>query len=196
MLLTSLIGKRIFSNATQRGVCTGIGISLKTHAVKYLLCSNETEYTRPRCDFALPFSCIESIDEFAIHVSKTRAVFPKTCAQLFLQKPIFSYDGSFIGKLFDGCLTLEKSGEFTAVSLQTDDNQTVLVSSIYSVLDAVILRKNRVYPLGQRIPAPVLSLLGQQNQPNVTKTVLQRAIEKNNLITLTLSLPPFNQVLR
>ena len=122
--------------------------------------------------------------------------FPKTCAQLFLQKPIFSYDGSFIGKLFDGCLTLEKSGEFTAVSLQTDDNQTVLVSSIYSVLDAVILRKNRVYPLGQRIPAPILSLLGQQNQPTVTKTVLQRAIEKNNLITLTLSLPPFNQVLR
>ena len=53
MLLSSLIGKRLFSNTTQRGVCTGIGISLKTHTVKYLLCVHETEYTRPRCDFAL-----------------------------------------------------------------------------------------------------------------------------------------------
>ena len=178
MLLSSLVGKRIFTNATQRGVCVGIGVSLKTYVVKYLLCSNETEYNRPRCDFALPFSCIESVDEFSIHANKTRAVLPKTCAQFFLQKPVFSFDGRFLGKLTDVCLSLKENGNFIAASLQTDDNQTVLASSIYSVLDAIILRKNRAYPLGQRRPAHVLSLLGKEEQSIVTKSVLQRAIEK------------------
>ncbi len=195
MLLSSIIGKRILSDTTPRGVCTGVGISLKTLTVKYLLCCNDVENAKQRVDFALPFSCVTSVDEVCVHVSKARAVFPKTCAYVFLQKPVFSFDGVYFGRLRDFRFSLTNDGSFTAATLYTDTGETFAASGVYAFSDAVILKKDRPYPLGQRIPAPIVSHYGGKNQTVVSKTVLRRAIEKSELIKLTLSLPPFNHTL-
>lgn len=194
MLLSSIVGKRIFVGATPRGICTGVGISLKNFTVKYILCSNTVEPWRERVDFALPFSCMNSVDEVCIHTSKTRAVFPKTCAQIFLQKPVFTFDGMSLGNVTDVSFSLTNNGNFTADFVYTDKNETFSAGAIYAFLDAVILKKDRPYPLGQRIPAPILSRFGN-NQTLVSKAVLQRAIQQNALIRFTLALPPFNRTL-
>lgn len=193
MLLSSIVGKRIFTGATPRGICTGVGISLKNCTVKYILCCNNAEPWKERVDFALPFSCVNSVDEVCIHANKTRAVFPKTCAQVFLQKPVFTFDGMFLGNVSDVSFNLTNDGNFTTDFICTDKNETFSAGAIYAFLDAVILKKDRPYPLGQRIPAPMISRFCGNNQTLVSKTVLQRAIQQNALIKFTLSLPPFNR---
>jgi hypothetical protein len=52
------------------------------------------------------------------------------------------------------------------------------------------LRKEQPFPIGQRIPAPLLFDFSSHT-PIVTKPLLKEAVKQGKLIQFTLSLPPF-----
>ncbi len=183
MFLSNITNKTVYLNKTPRGVVKGVGISLKTHAVKYLLCGNSQS---PRTHFALPVSAIVSIDESVI-LSRMRPVLPKNCTCLFIGLPVYAYDGTYLGKIAE----LEIK-DFVATLFYTDTYHDFPVSVIAACSDAVLLKKEQPYPLGQRIPAPFLSNLLGKADGVVTKPVLRSAMQKNCLVKLTLSLPPFS----
>lgn len=183
MLLSSLHGKPIVVAATTRGVCLGVGISLKTYAVKYLLCSSSPD--RDKIDFCVNASAIEKNTD-ALFLRRLRPVFPKNCAQITKNLPVFSYDGSFLGSLRD-----MEMQNFAAIRLITE-KKSFPITSLAACSDAVILRKEQPFPLGQRVPAPFVSDFGNKSQPLVTRSLLRAAIEKKSLVKLTLSLPPFH----
>ncbi len=182
MFLSQLVNKQIFSGPTPKGVCRGVGISLKSHAVKYLLCASSTS---SETDFSVSASAVEQIGT-SISLSKIRPLFPKNCARIFLGRPVYAFDGAYLGNVSD--LQLR---DFVATTLFTDQNEAYPVTSILACQDAVLLKREPPYPIGQRVPTPFLSLLSDKNDGVVTKTILRAAIEKNTLIKLTLSLPPF-----
>ncbi len=182
MFLSQLVNKEIFVGKTPKGVCQGVGISLKTQAVKYLLCSN-TPSSRAR--FAVPTSAVEQVGA-QISLSRLRPVFPKSCACLFLHLPIYGFDGEFLGETVD----LEIK-DFIATKLITSEGEEYPVNAITACADAVLMRKEQPFPIGQRIPAPMLSRLTDKTDGLVTKPLLRTAIEKSTLIKLTLSLPPY-----
>ena len=184
MLLSSLVGKPVFVHKTVRGVCRGVALSLKTHAVKYLLCS--TSATSSRADFAVAVSSVLSVDD-GIVLSKLRAAVPRYCVNLFLTLPVFSDEGGYLGKIAD----LEIR-DFIATELFTDIGKNLSVHAITACSDAVILKKELGYPLGQRVPNSVVSLLTDKPNTVVTKPVLRSAIKKGALLKLTLALPPFS----
>lgn len=185
MYLSEFENKTLILRSAPRGVCRGVGVSLKTFSVKYLLCASLSNPTKD-ADFCLPLEAVESIDE-CISLSRLRPVFPKSCARLFLGLPVFSQDGVYLGKLtnvqFEG---------FIATKLFTDQNDFYPISSVIACSDAVILRKNVPFPLGQSVPAPVLSKINGKKDGLVTKPLLRAAIQKGALVALTLSLPPFS----
>jgi hypothetical protein len=178
MLLSDLVEKNVYVGKQLKGVCLAVGISLKTHGVKYLHCANAATYNplRPRIDFSVPVSAVESISDGAIRLSRLRPVYPKNSTCIFLSRPVYTNDGAYLGDVTDVDLRA-----FTASRLFTDTNKSYPFSAINAYGDAVILRKIQTYPLGQRIHA----------YP-VTKPVLKKAIENKTLIRLTLSLPPFH----
>ena len=183
MLLSQLVQKPIVVDGNIRGVCLGVGISLKNYAVKYLLCSSSP--TRAKIDFCVNVSSILKIDE-AVFLRRLRPVFPKNCAQITMRLPIFSFNGGALGFLRD----LEMQN---LVALRFfNENQAFPICAITACSDAVILRKEQAYPLGQRVPAPFLLYFKDVARPVVTKAVLSAAIKKKSLIKLTLSLPPFS----
>ena len=183
MFLSQLVNKEIWVGETARGVCQGIGISLKTQGVKYLLCSSSPT---SRAQFAVPVSSVKYVGERII-LSRLRPVFPKSCACLFLHLPVYAYDGTFMGEVLD--VEIE---EFIALTMFTGGNEDYPVSAISACADAVLLKKELPFPLGQRIPAPVLSHLTGKTDGLVTRPLLRAAIQKNALVALTLSLPPFD----
>ncbi len=183
MFLSTIIGKPVVANKQTRGFCLGVGISLKTHAVKYLLCSSTSP--QGHADFAVSVSSIVEIEN-AVTLARLRAVHPKNCARIFLQRPIYSYDGALLGKVLD----LEIR-ELTAVRLFSDRGQLFPVQNLLACSDAVLLKKELPYPLGQRIPVFMLARLSEKDSPIVTKPLLRTAIAKGDLIKLTLSLAPF-----
>ena len=190
MLLTDLIEKNVYVGKALRGVCLGVGISLKSFSVRYLLCCNAASYSplRPHVDFAVNVSAIESVSDGAILLSRLRCVFPKNCAKVFLNRPVFSDGGVFLGNLADVSI----DGD-SALRLFTDRNTSYPVSAVAAFSDAVLLRKPLTYPLGQRINTPAVSSFLDKSEPIVTKTVLRAALEKKALIRFTLSLAPFNR---
>jgi hypothetical protein len=163
-----------------------VGISLKTHAVKYLLCANQPS---ARAQFALPVSAVVSIDE-SVALSRMRPVLPKNCACLFIGLPVYAYDGAYLGKI-----TELEIKNFIATIFYTDTGFDFPVSVIAACSDAVLLKKEQVYPLGQRIPAPFLSKISSKADGVITKPILRLAIQQSSLVKLTLSLPPFSQSL-
>ncbi len=183
MLLTELTNKPVFSGKNPRGVCLGVGISLKSHAVKYLLCASETS---TEVNFTLSTDAVAHIDE-RITLTHARPLYPKSCARIFIGKSVYANDGSYLGKVLD----LE-CDHFVATRLYTDQNAVYPVSAISACQDVVIMKKEAPFPLGQRIPAPFLSLLTDKKDGVLTKPLLKVAIEKGALIGLTLSLPPFS----
>lgn len=183
MQLSQLFQKPIVVDGNIRGVCLGIGISLKNYAVKYLLCSSSP--ARTATDFCVNVASIIKIDE-AVFLRRLRPVFPKNCAQITMLLPIFSSNGSALGRLRD----LEMQN---LVALRFfNENKAFPISAIAACSDAVILRKELPFPLGQRVPAPFLLHLKGIKRPIVTKAVLSTAMESKSLIKLTLSLPPFS----
>lgn len=195
MQLSELTAKTIRSGKYVRGVCRGVGISLKSQTVKYLLCSSlpaQNGTTLPSsasegADFAVSVSAIEDVTDDSVVLSRLRAAFPKNCVKIFIGRPVYSDEGVFLGNVTD----LDLHG-MIAVKLYTDKNTSHSLLSVAACSDAVILRKEPPFPLGQRIPAPVVSRFFDKNDVVVTKPVLRSAIENGQLVRLTLSLPPFD----
>lgn len=188
MFLSDLAGLPVFVNNTTRGVCLGVGISLKTFAVKYLLCSSDTSPApyNGNADFCVNLSSVLAFEKDGIDLSRLRPVFPKNCAKIFLHRPVYSYEGAYLGNVSD----LEILND-TAIKIFTE-HAAYPLSTVAAFSDAVILRKEQPYPIGQRIPAPIVSSIFDKNTPIVTKPALRTAIEKKALIKLTLSLSPFH----
>ena len=186
MFLSHLTDKIIYLHKNPRGAVKGVGISLKTHAVKYLLCGSSQS---AKTHFALPSSAIVSIDEM-VFISRMRPVLPKNCACLFIGLPVYAYDGAYLGKITE--LVIKN---FIATLFYTDTGLELPVSVIAACSDAVLLKRDQPYPLGQRIPTPLLSSLTGKEDGVVTKPVLRCAMKKSSLIKLTLSLPPFSHSL-
>ena len=185
MLLSDITNKTVSVNTTPRGICRGIGLSLKSHAVRYLLCAS-TQAQENAIDFSVNVSAVSEIGD-TIQLSRLRSVFPKNCVKIFIGRPVYSFDGLFLGKVED----LEIR-EFIATRLFTDRGEVYPITSVTACSDAVILKKEPPYPLGQRIPAPLLYLYTDKADSVVTKPILRGAIQKGALVKLTLSLPPFN----
>ena len=186
MLLSQLFFKTITTDETTRGKVVGIGFSLKSGKIKHLLCSTQSQpqIDLPRTDFAVNTSAITAVAD-KISLSRIRPIIPKTKTALFPHLPVYSQNGIFLGNLSDG-----KIKDFVLVQLCTDKNYAFPTSSIAVCHDAIFLRKEKPYPLGQRIPSPMLSQL-QGEKTSVTKPLLQRALRQGTLVKLTLSLPPF-----
>ncbi len=182
MFLSELMGKEILSGKTAKGYCKGVGISLKTYAVKYLLCASTPT---AEADFCISASAITQIGE-GVTLSQMRPLFPKSCAKLFPNKPIYAFDGTYLGKIADVLLQ-----DLVATELYTEQNAIYPTSAIAACQDAVILKREQPFPLGQRIPAPYLSLFTDKKDGLITKSTLRTAIGHGKLIRLTLSLPPF-----
>lgn len=184
MLLSQLSEKPVVVSASMRGVCLGVGVSLKNFAVKYLLCASAQN--RKQADFCVNFSAVECIDD-ALYLKALRPVFPRSCARFSLQIPVFSSDGGYLGKVAD--LELENG---VATRFFTDNGKAFPLPAVLACTDAVILKKEQPFPLGQRVPAPLLSVISDKKEGLVTKPLLRAAREKSSLVKLTLSLPPFD----
>ena len=185
MLLSDVSEKNVFVNKISRGICLGIGFSLKTYSVKYLLCASV--HTQNAVDFAVSTTAVTHVTDGNITLSRLRPVYPKNCAKISIGLPVYSFEGGFLGKVED----LEMRN-FIVTRIFTDRDDVIPVTSVFACSDAVILRKEQVYPLGQRIPAPILSLISDKSESVVTRPILRNALAQKSLIKLTLSLPPFN----
>lgn len=183
MLLSELIGKNICAGKTVRGVCRGVGISPKTFAVKYFLCAKSAQ--SQSVDFSIGISAVEEIGN-DIYLSRLRSVFPKNCDKIFLNQPVYLNEGVFLGNLADVELI-----SLTATRLFTDRGTTHSALSIVACSDAVILKKEQTFPIGQRVPAPIVSKISDKNETIVTRSLLRTAMQNGALIRLTLSLAPF-----
>ena len=184
MKLSDLYEKNIYVGKNIRGVCRGVTLSLKSQSVKYLLCASAL--TQSSTDFSVTTSSVCEIDE-SIHLSRLRPVYPKSCAKLTLGCPVYSFEGGYLGVVED----LEMQN-FIATRLFTDQGDVIPITSLYACSDAVILKKEQPYPIGQRIPAHILSLLTDKADAVVTRPLLKTAIQRKALVKLTLSLPPFH----
>ena len=182
MYLSDLIGKTILVKNKERGICLGIGVSLSSHAIKYLFCASERAQSR-QADFAVSISSVKELGD-VIELSSLRPVYPRSCAKFFLNLPVYSALGENLGSLLDvqfqhNCVEY----------LFTDENERYPLSAVSACVDAVILKKQQPYPIGQRIPAH--SVFKNEGKPLVTKPLLKKALKTGKLIELTLSLPPF-----
>lgn len=188
MFLSTLYQKPVFTGNTQRGICLGVGISLKTFAVKYFLCSTEVSPNAHNAyaDFTASVSTLQAIENDAVRLSRMRPAFPKNCAKLFLDLPVYCENGNFYGLLRD-----VEMQDLCVSRLITDKGFSFPAHMLCAVSDALILKKPQPYPIGQRIPAPASYEIFNKNELVVTRSTLRGAIEKQSLIRLTLSLPPF-----
>lgn len=184
MKLSDLCEKSIYTNKAFQGICRGVGLSLKSHAVRYLLCASTP--TQMGTDFSVGVNAVTEVNE-RILLSRLRPASPKGCAKIAIGLPVYSFEGGFLGTVTDLDLF-----DFTATTLYTDRGESFPITSIFACSDAVILRKEQPYPLGQRIPAPLLSIVTDKSDGVVTKPILRTAIEKGSLVKLTLALPPFS----
>ena len=183
MFITDYIHKQILVNNQNRGVCLGIGFSLKTQAVKHLLCA-PTAHQKPT--FAVSIFAVQSVTEH-LTLRRLRAVLPNSCARLTIGTPVYSYEGDFLGKVIDAEI---QNGALLHIFI--DGNKRFPATAVFACNDALILRKNQPYPLGQRVPAPVLCQINEKTDGLVTRPLLRKAIQQGTLIKLTLSLPPFD----
>ena len=181
MKLSNLIGKSVYAGTKRRGVCTGVGISPKNSAVKYLFCSAISGNT----EFCVNTSSIEELDE-EIYLSRLRPVYPKSALKILPLLPVYSDEGVFLGNVFD-----MEMDAFIALNIETDRGERFSCQYITACTDAILLRKKQPYPIGQRIPAHAVSDIFQNNEAIVNRPNLKKAIEKGALIKLTLSLAPF-----
>jgi len=181
--LSDLSEKNVYANKNFCGVCRGVGISLKSHAVRYLLCASTP--TQSSADFSVGIGTVISVGD-SIILSRLRPSCPKSCAKISIGLPIYSFEGGYLGTVSDLDVV-----DFIATTLYTDRGETFPVTALFACSDAVILRKEQPYPLGQRIPAPMLPLVTTKTDSVVTKAVLRTASAQGSLVKLTLSLPPF-----
>lgn len=185
MLLSELVGKNVYSGKKFCGVCRGVGLSLKSRAIKYLLCSSALEQ-RTYTEFSVSVKNIASVSD-RILLKRLRASAPNGSARFFTGKPIYSENGAYLGVVSN--LTMEN---FYASKLITDAGKAYSSAAISALGDAVILRKEPNFPLGECVLEEVA--LGDDVLPlgaPVVKNTLRAAIENGRLIRLTTSLAPF-----
>lgn len=184
MLLSELAGKPVFSSNKLRGVCRGVGLSVKSRAVRYLVCSapSPSDYT----EFFLPVASVADYDEEGVYVKKFRAAAPQNCARFFCGKPVYADTGAYLGITAD----LEMR-DFFALRFFTDSGKSYPAVSIAALLDAVIVKKPPVFPIGQTLPDAFAPSFLEKKDLAVTKSALKSAIREGVLIKLTLSLPLF-----
>ncbi len=187
MQLNTLVNKPLLMGNCRRGICIGFAVSLKTRTVKYLLCHSDAPSSKQKTEYAVAVSSVVSIQENAIFLARFRSAYPKNCIRLFLDTPVYTHNGIYLGKLLH-----VTSENWLIQTLSTDEKQSFALSAVFACNDAVILRKTSTYPLGQRIPAPAVSAFLDKKEQTVTKSVLKNAIENKTLIRLTLSLAPFS----
>ncbi len=182
MQLKELTNKEIVVGKTRKGYCRGVALSLKSYAVKYLLCSTTLG---GEADFALSVNSIKEIGE-QILLTSARPLLPKNSAKVFIGRPVYSAEGVYLGKIID--LSLR---DFTATYLFTDQEDVYPVNAVVASQDALLLKKEQPFPLGSRIPAPLLFLYTDKKDGLVTKPVLRTAMGQGTLVRLTLALSPF-----
>lgn len=182
MLLSSLLQKRVVVGSRAVGVCLGIGFSLKTHTVKYLLCAAKENARFP--DFAVGVNAVASISD-EIRLTRLRAVFPRSCAKVCYGLPVYSYEGIKLGAVRDMEIL-----QGAVVKLFSDNGKSFPAAALFACGDAVILRKELPFPLGQPLSDEAKKRFPDSG-PAVTKALLRKAAKKGKLIELTLSLPPF-----
>ena len=66
MLLSEIVGKNVYAGKALRGVCRGVCLSLKSRAVKYLLCSRETAKSNDYTEFSVGVGCVGAIDDAVV----------------------------------------------------------------------------------------------------------------------------------
>ncbi len=181
MFLKEVNGKEIVVGKTVKGYCRGVAISLKSHTVKYLLCASGAG----EADFTISASAVKGVGE-KITLSSLRTVCPRGCAKIIIGRPAYSFEGVYLGKITD--LAMQ---DFTATYLFTDQDEIYPVSAITASQDALLLKREQPFPIGQRIPAPMLPHFTEKKDGLVTKPVLKSALAQGKLIRLTLSLAPF-----
>ena len=133
MLLSKFVNQPI-----HKGICKGLGFSLKNGKIKYLLCASAQNCSMP--DFAIRFSAVEKF--FPLTLFSLRPVVPKQCAKLILGMPVFSSDGVHLGALND-----VEFDEFQILRIFTDKGLVFPFLSIFASSEAVIMRKNLLFPL-------------------------------------------------
>lgn len=183
MLFSELIGKKVFSSLKARGVCRGVSLSLRSFAIRSLLCSGVAagdEYT----EYAVPVSAIERFSEDGIFLKRMRTATPKNCVRFFFGRPVYSDTGVYLGVTAD--LEFE---DFTALFIQTDGGKRYPLPAVAAIGDAVLLKKAPLFPLGVKIP-PSAPLFEKGDKKFVTLGVLRSAIEQGALVRFTLSLLP------
>ena len=184
MLLSQLVGKKIYSAGKIRGICRGVGIQVKSRAVKYLIC---TDVEKER-ELFLSMSAIKEISPSGICLRSFRPTAPQSVSRFFSSRPVYEETGKYLGIAVD----LEIQNSF-AVSLTTDTGAVYSAYCITAVSDAILLKRRLVFPLGEKIPQ---ELYTQTKSPVVSKGVLKQAIDDGQLIRLTLSLPLFSKKTR
>ena len=119
MRLSQLLNKNLYTNKTPRGISVGVAFSLKNCVVKQLLCSSQppTGKSPRKSDFAINVSAISAVSD-GISLTHIRPTLPKPQAKLFLNLPVYSYDGVFLGNLIDG-----EMENFILIRLFTDRNE-------------------------------------------------------------------------
>ena len=187
MLLSSILGKTLYENGKERGVCDGVFLSSKSRAIKYLSCRAADNLATPFC---LSFSHVDYVTD-VVRLKRFCIAMPDKCEKFVLGLPVYDENGIFLGNALD----MEIEGQ-SAVYLLLNGGKRIPASLISSCHDAVILKKAPAFPLAQRIPAHSLSLLDENcgKEKFVTKKTLQSATKKGNLIKFTLSLSPFSYI--
>lgn len=188
MLLSELVGKNVYSGRALRGVCRGVCLSLKTRAVKYLLCGSASDRGNAS-EFSVSVASIREIGE-NICLKRLRAASAGNCVRFYMGRPVYSEDGIYLGDTSD--LDME---DFTAMKLVTNTGKTYTAAAIAASGDAVILRKEPLFPVGSRVPERVPAGEGEIAAGTiVTRGVLKRAISAGSLIALTRSVLPLPSI--
>ena len=185
MFLSDYLNKTLLVANQPRGVCLGVGFSLKSQAVKYLLCASAPQ---KKPEFAVSISAVKNVTEHVV-LHRLRTVLPTGCARITIGTPVYAHDGGYLGNIIDAEI---QNG--VLLRLFTDRNEQFPATQIIACNDAVILRKSQPFPLGQRVPAPVIYQISDKTDGLVTRPLLRAAMAKGALIKLTLSLPPFSIV--
>ena len=189
MLLTNLIGKPVRKQNVTYGNVTGVCVSLKSRAIRYLLCISRE---KPRSEFAVGISAVAEMDD-DVTLTRLKPLLPQNSVKLTLNRPIYDETGKYLGFIQDAEL---ENGYLRAV--YANDNKRYPATRVLALDDAVILKKTEPYPLGQRIPTPAVCPLSDEFSKTekgglVTRSVLKTAVKNGALIRFTLALPPFLQ---
>ncbi len=188
MFLTQIIDLPVRVSNVTRGKVKNACFSLKTGELKYLICAPTDEQTQ--ADFTVTFSSVVSLED-DVTLKRLTPVIAKNCVSLPLFSPVYDEQAKLLGELTDAKI---ENGVVTELIIDYDKRYPAHL--LLASKDVVILRKKPPYPIGQRVPAPVLLRFQQQKTPQssadrVTKAFLKATIKKGELIKTTLALAPF-----